>query len=116
LEQSKGWKPIQAAFKAVERNAKYIDGSDAEIALAACEVLACLKGSASTPDACPEEARNWIDAPPKKPPASLVARGAKIIDRVLSEQSELRGCWDEANKAVPWKAAVEDLRKRLTST
>jgi len=116
LENSKRLKPIKIAFKTVERDAKYIDGSDAEIALAACEVLACLKGNVSTPDACPEEVRNWIATQSKTPPHSLVERGAKIIDRVLGEQSELRECWEEANDAEPWIAAVDDLRARLTST
>lgn len=115
LEQSKGLKLIKFALKAVERSRKYIDGSDAEMALAACEVVACLKGSAGDPSTYPEEVLAWASAYGKKPPASLVNRGVRIIDRVLGERSELRECWEDANDAEPWIAAVNDLRARLTS-
>lgn len=81
-------------------------------ALAACEVLARLRGHPGYQNAFTEVVDAWVSAHPLEPSAGLLARASAAIDRILGENSELRELWDEAD-GVAWRAAVEDLRLRL---
>lgn len=116
MTESNDLSPVEQLFDRIEQADEYVDASDGGMALAACEVLARLKGYAGYHNSYTEDVDAWVAAHPMNPPASLVNRGVKIIDRVLSEQSELRDLWEETDDAEPWKAAVADLRSRLTST
>ncbi len=108
--------PIDRAFAAVERETEFPFLASEEMALAACEVLARLKGNPGYHDSYTESVDEWVAAHPIEPPASLIERGLAIIDRVLHDESDLRARWEEVNDAEPWIAAVNDLRARLTST
>lgn len=92
------------------------DLTDASVcceALAACEVLARLKGNFGQQDAYTEDLDAWIKANPQTPPPALVAKGLKAIDRVTNpEASELRALWDETGPDE-WLAKVNALRARL---
>lgn len=87
-------------------------------ALVAIEVLARLqgKGGARSEDSAAVDA--WVDArkakgKPVKPRADLAEKAAQALERILSEQSELRQLWEESEHYADWRAAVEDLRARL---
>lgn len=93
-----------------------IDGSMAENALAACEVLARLKGRPGYSNAYTEDVDAWVAAHPIKPPQQLMDRAIAVIDAILSDESELAQLWAE-NRAEhgKWREAVKDLRGRLTT-
>ena len=93
----------------------YLDADDASEALAACEVLARLKGNTGARDAYTETVDAWVVAHPQPVPPDLVRLATAAIDRILGENSELAELWAESESAAEWRTAVEDLRRRVTA-
>ncbi|MDP7019955.1 MAG: DUF4259 domain-containing protein [Pirellulaceae bacterium] len=91
---------------------EYLDSDEACMGLAACEVIARLKGNWGKRDAYTENVDKWVEAHPQTPSAELVAAALRVIDRVTREPSELLELWSEAEPG-DWLAAVADLRKRV---
>jgi hypothetical protein len=113
LEESNDLSLVAAAFAEVlDSDEDYLDQNAACNALAACEVLARLKGNWGVRNPYTEAVDKWVEDHPQTPPPALVARGNAAIDRVLGDDSELRELWDEGDDGE-WLAAVEDLRRRL---
>jgi hypothetical protein len=96
----------------VEDEEDYLDADLATDALAACEVLARLLGNAGKHNAFTEKVNAWVAAHPLKPPATLIRRAHKAIDRIAGDESELHELWSESGDAA-WLASVNDLRSRL---
>jgi Domain of unknown function (DUF4259) len=106
---------VELAFTELEAaGSGYLDQDLACNALAACEVLARLRGQFGYTNAYTEKVDQWVAAHRIEPGDPLLNRGLAAIDRVLEEHSELRELWEEADPA-PWRAAVADLRYRLTA-
>jgi hypothetical protein len=104
---------VEAAFEAVETVADdYLELDEASDALAACEVIARLRGKPGYQNAYTEKVDLWVAAHPLKVPAALVGRASAVIDRILGEESELAEVWAESGDAA-WRAGVEDLRQRM---
>lgn len=103
---------VEEAFDAVEENDDYVESPEGSNALAACEVLARLKGNFGYRNAYTEKVDDWVKAHPQTVPPELLARAESVIDRVLAEDSELRELWEESG-AEDWLAAVKDLRNRM---
>lgn len=91
----------------------HLDQDVACRALAACEVLARLKGNAGYADAYTRKVDAWVSAHRLEPPAALLTRASAAMDRVLGEASELRELWDDVDGGKRWRASVEDLGGRL---
>jgi hypothetical protein len=105
---------VESAFGAVESaGTGYLDQGVACNALAACEVLARLRGRPGYSNAYTEGVDRWVAAHPLDPPAGLVARGETAIVRILGPESELRELWEDSGDDE-WRAAVEDLRSRMS--
>lgn len=92
----------------------YLDSDVACDALAACEVLARLRGQPGYTNAYTEKVDQWVAAHKGRivPSEGLLARASAAIDRILDEDSELRELWGESD-GEEWRAAVEELRGRL---
>ena len=106
---------VEEAFRNVEASVGgYLEQGTAAEALAACEVLARLRGRDGYRNAYTDNVDKWVAAHRIAPSAELIARGDAVIDRILGSDSELRELWEEAG-AEEWEAAVADLRARLTS-
>ena len=90
----------------------YLDSDVACEGLAACEVVARLKGHWGIRNAYTETVDQWVEAHPIKPPENLVRAALAAIARILSPPSELLELWEEAD-AEEWRAAVEDLQHRV---
>ena len=103
---------VEGAFEAVEGEDDYLEAPEGSNALAACEVLARLLGNPGYQNAYTEKVDQWVKRNPIKPPPELLARASSVIDRILGEESELAGLWEEAG-ADAWRKSVEDLRGRL---
>lgn len=104
---------VEGAFDAVdEAGADYLEQDAACNALAACEVLARLRGRPGHQNGYTEKVDRWVRAHAVRPSPELLARAEAVIDRILGPESELRELWEEGD-AAPWRAAVEDLRQRV---
>jgi hypothetical protein len=84
-------------------------------AIAACEVIARMKGFGTPSTAYSEAADNWVAAHPIEPSEELLAKASKALDVVMSDKSELCACWRESELFEEWKANVTDLQNRLNS-
>lgn len=113
LEKVSDLSLVEAAFNEVEAvGADYLDQDLSGNALAACEVLARLLGRPGVKNAYTEPVDKWVTAHKITPSSAILARASACIDRVLGEKSELRKLWEEGD-ATEWRAAVEELRRRL---
>jgi hypothetical protein len=92
----------------------FVESDAACNALAACEVLARLRGHPGYTNSYTETVDKWVAAHRKQivPTEDVLVRASVAIDRVVGEGSELRELWEEAD-GDEWRDAVEDLRRRL---
>ena len=112
LEDCGDFAHIEAAFKRIEDlKGKYIITHDGEVAVAAAEVLAWLRGKPSESDAYTEVIADWVAAHPLAPSAELLARARAVLDRLRTEPSELMEVWEGD---AEWVAAMDDLSARLS--
>jgi hypothetical protein len=81
-------------------------------ALAACEVIARLQGNVGYMSGHTSAVDIWVFNNNVVPTAALVARASAVIDRILSDDSELRDLWC-ADDQENWLAMVEELRSRM---
>lgn len=96
----------------------YLDARDAEQALAACEVIARLRGNAGYRDSYTEDVDRWVEAHRHlRPTPPMIDAAAAAIDRILAPVPELAGLWADAGDAIEaeWRADVDNLRRRVTS-
>ena len=107
---------VDDAFHRIEASAgRYLEQGDAAEALAACEVVARLRGRSGYTNAYTEKVDRWVAEHPITPSPELIARGNAVIDRILGTDSELRELWEEAGDGE-WQAAVANLRTRMTGS
>jgi hypothetical protein len=104
---------VESALKAVEDADVYLEAPEATAALAACEVLARLKGQPGYKNAYTKKVDDWVAAHPFKPSGVLVEQALATINRILGDNSELRDLWSNSDENERWLASVEDLRQRL---
>lgn len=92
-----------------------LDAPFAAEALVAIEVLARLQGKGGPRSDDSASVDEWVEArkPKAKPRADLAEKAVRALDRILSEESELRALWEESEHYAEWLASVEDLRSRL---
>lgn len=113
LEESDDFALVESALTEVEElGDEYVDQDVACNALAACEVLARLRGNHGYKNAYTEKVDAWVTAHPSTPPPALLKRALSAIDRILGDESELRELWDESG-GDDWRKAMEDLRRRV---
>jgi hypothetical protein len=106
---------MESAFAEVESaSGGNLEPGPACTALAACEVLARLRGRPGYTNAYTETVDRWVASHPIAPPNELITRAGAVIVRILGPESELRELWEEVGDEE-WRAAVEDLRIRMSS-
>lgn len=104
---------VRQAFDAVlAAGDDYLDSDIACEGLAACEVIARLKGNWGLRDSYSKTVDKWVEAHKLKPPEDLVQTALAVIDRILAPHSELLELWEEEDGSE-WRAAVDDLRNRV---
>jgi hypothetical protein len=94
---------------------EYLDSDDACEGLAACEVIARLRGNWGVRDAYTESLDKWVEEHPIQPPTDLINQALAVIDRVLTKPSELLDLWAEEDENKEWLDAVADLRSRVVA-
>ncbi len=93
----------------------YLDSDAASEGLAACEVIARLKGHWGIRDVYTESVDRWVENHPIQPPTDLVNLALATIDRVLTAPSELLELWGEEGENKEWHGAVADLHSRVAA-
>lgn len=106
---------IERALEEAEEEGAELSADVAAAAVAACEVLAAL---AEQPGGDYEEsadATDWVESVEVDVPPKLLARGVRVLERVLADASELCQLWQESDDYEVWRRSVHDLRSRLES-
>ncbi|MQA18013.1 DUF4259 domain-containing protein [Rugamonas rivuli] len=118
LEQTSNLEAVESTLDtALENNGGMLEAPFGAEALVAIEVLARLqgKGGERSEDSAAVDA--WVEA--RKPKArvrtDLAEKAGRAIERILSEQSELRELWADSEHYADWRAAVEELRGRIAA-
>ncbi|WP_296001454.1 DUF4259 domain-containing protein [Rugamonas sp.] len=83
-------------------------------ALVAIEVIARLQGhwGERTEESAAVDA--WVAQRPQKARPDLAEKAHRVIERVLSEQSELRELWADSEHYDDWRASVAELKTRVS--
>ncbi len=92
---------------------EYLEAGDACDALAACEVIARLKGNWGQRNSYTETVDAWVESHPISPPQALVDEALRAIERILTPKSELLDLYEESESLDAWRKAVEELRPRV---
>jgi hypothetical protein len=82
--------------------------------LVACEVVARLQGRWGTRDAYSEKLDAWVLRNPIRPSDELIVLATEVIDKILTNESELAPTWVDSRSADAWRAGVLDLRRRVS--
>ncbi len=93
--------------------AAYLEQDTACTALAACEVLARCRTNAGYKNSYTEKVDAWVAKQRPEATPALLKRAVGSIDRILSNDSELRELWEESDEEEEWRDAIADLRERL---
>ena len=108
-----GVSTVSKALDAVLDEKEYLDSDIACEALAACEVIARLKGNWGLRDAYSEELDNWIKGNPQQVSPEIVAKADAAISKIMGKNSELLELWDEDGKNSTWHRKIKDLQERI---
>ena len=101
---------VADAFQAVFDDEAFIEADEAQIAVAAGEVVAWLRGASG--DSVPDELVDWRQTHAVTVDAGLVQRAVRAVEAVL-HYSALRLLWEEGAGLLEWEAAMQDLLARL---
>lgn len=114
LEDADDLSIVITALQAIVDEESYLESDLACEAIAACEVVARLKGNWGIRNPYSETVDKWVESHPISPTHEVVALSEQALERILGKQSELRELWDETGDDA-WRNAVEDLRRRIVS-
>ena len=92
---------------------EYLESPFATEALAAIEVVARLQGNWGERNAYTETVDEWVEKTQLKPSLSLAHKAHHVIERILSDQSELKELWEESGEFDAWRSSVDDLKARV---
>ncbi len=113
LEECKDLSLIERTVDKALSNDSYLEAPDGAEALAAIEVIARLQGHWGERTAYTETADAWAEKIKLTPSASLVEKAHRVIDLVLSDQSELCELWQQSDEFDDWQNGVLDLKSRV---
>lgn len=111
LEEALDLEPVRQALAATLDTDGYLETPEGACAVAAAAVVAAsfdgdIKGF-------PDEVGEWIDDHPDSASRGDARLALDALERVLSEESELRELWADTPDAIKWATEIEKLRHRL---
>ncbi|MGV4685225.1 DUF4259 domain-containing protein [Burkholderia pseudomallei] len=112
VEQS-SFAPAQDAIARVVGSSGYLEAPDAQMGIAACEIVATVLGRACPAAQEKEALMAWVARANLSADSKMVSQAIQAIDRVLGPNSELRELWEESPEFGDWQSNVNDLRARL---
>jgi hypothetical protein len=99
--------------RALTEGTEYLDASAAEEAIAAVEALAHLLGRPTQSDSYTAKIEQWAKRIQEKPNHALRNRARQLLQRVISENSELQELWAEAGDSNAWLSSIQKLRSAV---
>ncbi|RCS40592.1 DUF4259 domain-containing protein [Bremerella cremea] len=105
--------PIQAPLQSVVESGDFIDSYSASEALAACEAIAHLRGRPGLQEAPLDDLSAWVSQHKHLPIAPLVPLAKQALQRIVSDECDLKRAWQETDDFDKWLATVEDVRSRI---
>jgi hypothetical protein len=116
LEDADDLGPVEEALaRVLATGSEYLESPEANEALAAIEILACLGGNPGDTETYTEAADAWVGRTTVTPPSELVDQAQVVIDRIVGDNSELRELWEDSDEYEQWLATVADLRARVAA-
>lgn len=113
LEESTGFGYIEEALdRVLECGDDYLEAPDSEEAIAAVEVIAKLLGKGTQEN---DAVDAWVDANRAEVSAALLQKAQQVLDRIVSEGSELLELWQESGEDNAWLPSMEKLRAAVSS-
>jgi hypothetical protein len=114
LEESNDLSVVEDAIETVlSVDSDYLEAPDAEEALAACEVIARLRGNFGDRNSYTETVDNWVSGNSLKVPRELIEKAKAAIARIISDSSELAELWTESGDYEEWKHNIDNLLSRI---
>lgn len=111
LEESSDLAPARQALAATMDSDGYLELPEGACAVAAATIVAAtFDGHLKS---LPEEVAEWVDAHPDIAGRGDARLAVDALERVMSEESELRSLWDGAPEGADWAQEIEKLRHRL---
>jgi hypothetical protein len=112
LERARDLELIESTLDKVLESEGYLEAAQASEAVGAVEVIAKLLGRGTQSDAYTEKIDEWVNTVGLKPSSSLLAKASRTLDRILSDDSELRELWLEEGTG-DWKNSIATLKKAI---
>ncbi len=109
LEDTSDLSFIEATLKLPQD--EYLESPDGCNILAAAEVILALQGKPR--DGFPESAANWVASNTSLDTTSLTSLAVSSLEKVLSEESELKELWEETENFEEWKNDVLSIKATL---
>ncbi len=107
---------IEDTIDVVLNENEYLESDEACECIAACEVIARLKGNWGLRDAYSESIDNWVETSKENPNSNIVEKASNAIDRIMGENSELFELWSDSDEFLKsWTQKMNDLRARVCS-
>lgn len=114
LEQTGDYSLVAEAIQNVlDNGSNYLDSDLASEAVAAAEVIAKALGRGTQADSYTEELDAWLESIPNQPAPELRAKAHLALSRILGEDSELRGLWEESGEFGSWESSVKALQSAI---
>jgi len=112
LSESSDLDLIQSALEDVIAADEYLEAPEADRGIAAAAVLALLNGQ-EIPGALDEAISTWVKSQTTKPGSALLTKAQVVIERVLSENSELAELWIESDEYESWQDGLRLIKASL---
>lgn len=112
LEDAKDLGLIESTLDQVLESEGYLEAPQASEAVGAVEVIAKLLGRGTLSDAYTEKIDEWVKTVALKPSPSLLEKARRTLDRVMSDDSELRELWQEEGTG-DWENSIANLKKAV---
>ncbi len=92
---------------------EYLEAPEASEAIAAADAIARLRGRFGQRDSYSELVDAWAREVKVQPSEALMTKATRVLDRIISEPSELLELWQESDEGEMWLAAVRALKARI---
>ena len=99
--------------RVVQTGDGYLESFDALQAIAAAEVVARLRGQFGLQNSYTESVDTWVESHPQNVPIDLTQKSVLVLDRILTQPSELLELWEESDLFEAWKESNTVLKNRV---
>ena len=94
---------------------KSISINDSQEALAACEIIARMNGAFGSRSVFKEELDRLVKENKSVITCELVQKAIEVVDRILSNQSEMHHAWRSDGHRLTWVKNIKYLREQIHS-